>query len=74
MNDVDCMSCLVAVGRGLPGDGTFQDLSEGVTHATKKWRLLKVTDELVLGYVDVDALVCSLVSARDSDEIRRVPR
>lgn len=34
---VDCMACLVAISRGLPEGGVYQDAG-GVTHATMRSR------------------------------------
>lgn len=36
---VDCMACLVALARGLPGDGAFTD-SKKITHATLRMQNL----------------------------------
>ena len=46
---VDCMACLVAMGRGQRSDGMFQDAGGGITHATNRhpsygtWRAVLCT-------------------------------
>lgn len=73
---VDCMSCLVAMDRGMSSSGAHQDC-RGITHAALVIRR-QVAGDFGVDYRDVRVLVCSLAQVGFGgiflDEVRSVPR
>jgi len=77
MSDVDCMSCLVAMGQGMPSSATYQDYDH-ITHGTLIIRRQEVGDYTV-DYRDARVLACSLaqhvrLGGIPLHEVRSVPR